>query len=238
MKSVKLFLAILFIISTVSLTAQEKEKSGLNKKLQDLKGNVSKVTVNVDGKDVVFEGKEAETLVKRMRSVSGANAVYWTARDKSARGNYRIITRSGDDEEFDVEEIIASEIDKDAAPAKKLKLKMEKADGDTKLTVIETDKDGKEVEKTYEGEEAEKYLKENGNVKIYRRGNFDVRTPMRARIIKGQPLRTVIIEKEGDEGDEKEIEATVVITKGDKAEKKDVIIEKKKKETKKEIKED
>lgn len=238
MKSVKLFLALLFIAYSITITAQEKEKSELNKKLDQLKGKVTKVTVQVEGKDVIFEGNEAETLVKKMKSASVANAVYWTARDKSAKGNYRIITRSGDDEDFDVEEIIASKIDENASPAKRLKLKMEKTDGDMKLTVIETDKEGKEVEKTYEGEEAEKYLKENGSVRIYSRGKFDVRTPMKARIIKGQPLRTVIIEKEGDDGDEKEIEATVVITKGDKAVKKDVIIEKKKKETKKENKEE
>lgn len=238
MKSVKLFLALLFIASSITITAQEKEKSELNKKLDQLKGKVDKVTVQIDGKDVVFEGKEAETLFKKMKSGAASNVVYWSARDKAAKGNYRIITRSGDDEDFDVEEIIASEIDKDSAPAKKMKLKMEKVDGDMKLTVIETDKDGKEVEKTYEGEEAEKYLKENGNVRVFSRGKIDVRTPMKARIIKGQPLRTVIIEKEGDDEDEKEIEATVVITKGEKAAKKDVIIEKKKKDTKKENKEE
>lgn len=237
MKAVKLFLAALFLMTTITVTAQEK--SELNKKLGELKGKVEKVTVKVDGKDVVFEGKEAENLVKKLKSGAGVNYFYRTARGKSAAGNVKIITRSKDDDELiDVEELAASLDDEDALPANKMKMKVEKLDGNLKLTVVETGKDGKEIEKTYEGEEAEKYLKEHNEIKVFTSGNFDVKAPMKVKMLRGKPLRTVIIEKDTDDGDEKEIEATVVITEGSKVSKKDVVIEKKKKELKKENKED
>lgn len=48
---------VLVLIGVFSLTlfAQEKEES--KSKLDQLKGKVEKITVTVDGKDVVFEGK-------------------------------------------------------------------------------------------------------------------------------------------------------------------------------------
>lgn len=237
MKAVKLFLAALFLMTTITVTAQEK--SELNKKLNELKGKVEKVTVKVDGKDVVFEGKEAESLVKKMKSGSMANYFYRTTPGKLSAGNIKILTRSKDDDELiDVEELAASLGDEDALPSNRMKMKVEKLDGNLKLTVVETGKDGKEVEKTYEGEEAEKYLKEHDEIKVFTSHKFDVKAPMRVKMLKGKPLRTVIIEKDSEDEDEKEIEATVVITKGDKATKKDVIIEKKKKELKKENKEE
>lgn len=160
----KLFvITFFFLLGIFSLTlfAQDK-KDDLDKKLDQLKGKVEKLTVKVDGKDVVFEGKEAEELVKKLKTFGKLPNMVWLSDEEGKfEGKdgkvfmYRFNKKDG-------------EIDDDTKGEENKKIEVKIENGNKKITVT-TIKDGKEETKTYEGEEAEKFLKENekgGKVKI------------------------------------------------------------------------
>jgi hypothetical protein len=158
MKSFKLFsLVVLMFVgfSAAILIAQDKETA--KSKLDDVKGKVEKLTIKVDGKDVVFDGKDAESLVKKLKS-SKSSYVFSTDGDEE-------ITHPGKGKVM----VIKSQSGKALGVKKdgdQKKVKVEVEDGKKKITVTTT-KDGKEETKIYEGEEAEKFLKEEkDNVKV------------------------------------------------------------------------
>ena len=157
----KLFLiAILTLFGFFSITLfAQDEKDEMNSKLDQLKGKVEKVTVKVDGKDVVFEGKDAERLSKSLRLFSKTPRMMWLSDDDEdfnfEGGN--VLAYKFEDDDFDWKE---RDGDK-----KKVEVKIE--DGEKKVTVT-TEKDGKEETKVYEGEEAEKFLKENKKEKGFK----------------------------------------------------------------------
>ncbi|NMB81104.1 MAG: hypothetical protein GYA14_04745 [Ignavibacteria bacterium] len=160
----KLFLiAFFFLLGIFSLTlfAQDK-KDDLDKKLDQLKGKVEKLTVKVDGKDVVFEGKEAESLAKKLRTFGKMPNMVWLSDEDSEfegkDGNVMMYRFNKLGKEFKVGAV--------GEENKKVEVKID--DGKKKVTVTTT-KDGKEETKTYEGEEAEKFLKENEKV-----GKFNI----------------------------------------------------------------
>ena len=62
-KFIAMLTIILLALFSIAISAQDKEKP--NSKMDQLKGKIEKITVKVDGKDVVFEGKEAEKLAKQ-----------------------------------------------------------------------------------------------------------------------------------------------------------------------------
>lgn len=156
-------IAIIFLFGVFSLTvlAQDK-KDQLDLKLDQLKGKVEKLTVKVDGKDVVFEGKDAEDLAKKLRTFGKMPKMLWLSEEngdlESEDGNvmmYKFRKKDGD-------------FDWTAKGDDKKKVEVKIVDGNKKVTVT-TFKDGKEETKTYEGEEAEKFLKDNekaGKIKI------------------------------------------------------------------------
>lgn len=180
----KTALIMLFLVLGITLNAQDKEAKD---KLADLKGNVEKVTIKVDGKDVVFEGKEAERIATLAKATSGTKLVQGIKIDEadiaqsgnlkkvegfkldesalsSAKKHVRIF-KNGGDKQFTV--ISSDDLDMKAGENEK-KVKVEIVDGKKNITIT-TNKDGKEETKTYEGEEAEKFLKEeggDGNVKV------------------------------------------------------------------------
>jgi hypothetical protein len=229
--------ALFLAVSSLSLFAQNKDKSDLKKKLSEIKGKVEKITVTVDGKDVVFEGKDAEKLAKRMRASSGEFYISSYGRG-TGKGKGRALTytitdkyitdiREGDAEDEDIYVTVADK----AVPEKEMKnIKVEKKDGHTKLTITTTDKDGKEVEKTLEGDEAEKYLEKNDDgITAHVSGICPMHSqkPVRVKVFRTKPAKTIIIEKGTDEEDD---DTSVIIEKADKV-KKDVVIKKKKIET-------
>lgn len=236
-------LALFVLFSSNSLFSQEKGKSELDKKIAELKGKVEKITVKVDGKDVVFEGKDAENLVKKMKSGGLSSFAYSIGSGKAKSKAYTIISGDMDDiKNVDAEDFVVS-LSNNGDEGKETKnIKVKKVDGKLKLNLIETDKDGNKVEKNLEGEEAEKYLKENNDGAIFVTGKkLSAKMPDRVKIVKGHPARVVVIEKDSDGDDDEDIaEATVYISKSDKNTKnvKDVLIKKKKTEVKKEDKED
>lgn len=155
----KLFvIAFFFLLGIFSLTlfAQDK-KDDLDKKLDQLKGKVEKLTVKVDGKDVVFEGKDAESLAKKLRTFGKMPNMVWLSDEDGELagkdGNVMMYRFNKLGKEFKVDAV--------GEENKKVEVKIE--DGNKKVTVT-TIKDGKEETKTFEGEEAEKFLKENEKV--------------------------------------------------------------------------
>ena len=238
--------AIVFIFASINISAQEKEKSDLKKKLSELKGKVEKITVTVDGKEVVFEGKDAQALAKKMRTTGPASFAYTINGSKSKAKAYHVITRDIDVDGIDDAEALDEDVtvtlsgtgDSDKATKKII---VKKNDGKTKLTITTTDKDGKEVVKELDGEEAEKYLKENDEGVVYissGKAHAYSHSPAKVKIIRARPSKAVIIEGESLDDDDDTATATeIYIEKGDKA-KKEVIVKKKKAETKKIEKED
>lgn len=150
-----LVIVIFFLLGIFSLTlfAQDK-KDETDSKLDQLKGKVEKLTVKVDGKDVVFEGKEAEKLVKKLRAFGKTPEMIWLSDEdeefEHEGGKVMMFKYDSKDKDFTVS-------DKDDMDRK---VEVRIVDGDKKVTVT-TMKDGKEETKTYEGEEAEKYLNDN-----------------------------------------------------------------------------
>ena len=140
---------ILMGIFSLTLFAQDK-KDDLSSKMKMLDGKVEKITVKVDGKDVVFEGKEAESLAKKLKMFSKAGNMIWVTKegDKTElnNGNVSLFKFKSDDGDDNVKE------------NKKVEVRIDKED---KKVTVTTEKDGKEDTKVYEGEEAEKYLKEH-----------------------------------------------------------------------------
>lgn len=234
---------IIFTFLSLNICAQEKEKSGLNKRLSEIKGKVDKVTVQVDGKDVVFEGKEAEKLVKRMKT-SNANRALSYSIGKNFKIPHVAITTNDDLEEIEEAEgldhnIVLSFTGGDDLDNGMKTIKLEKKEGKTKLTVTTEDENGKEVTKEYEGEEADKYLEEN-NIGVFK--NFKGKKwnisgfgsgVGRLYINKSHSPHKIYIEKSG--GDDEDSDVEITIQKGDKTIKAESA---KKAKVKKETKED
>lgn len=168
-------IAIIFLFGIFSLTVLAQDKKGqLDSKLDQLKGKVEKLTVKVDGKDVVFEGKDAEDLAKKLRTFGKMPKMLWLSEEdgelESEDGNVMMYKFRKKDGEFDWT----------AKGEDNKKVEVKIVDGNKKVTVT-TFKDGKEETKTYEGEEAEKFLKENekvGKFKIMVDGDAGARDHM------------------------------------------------------------
>jgi hypothetical protein len=154
-KSKFLIMLTIILLGLFSLTLFAQDKEGTKSKLDQLKGKVEKITIKVDGKDVVFEGKEAEKLAKQLRQ-KGMFNVFTSGNGKmSSNGKVKVYAYSNPDDEEDA---------KDGKVEKKINVEVK--DG-KKIVVVTTDKDGKEETKTYEGEDAEKLLKEEKGMKHF-----------------------------------------------------------------------
>lgn len=133
----KTVLIMLLFVLGITLNAQDKEAKD---KLAELDGKVEKVTIKVNGKDVVFEGTDAERIVTLAKA---------TGEKKIVQG-FKL-------DEFDW-----------TSKENQKKVKVEVKGGKKSVTVT-TNKDGKEETKTYEGDEAEKFLNKDhgdGEVKV------------------------------------------------------------------------
>ena len=139
---------------SITILAQEKDET--KSKLDNLKGKIEKLTIKVDGKDVVFEGKDAEKLVKILKS--GPHKEF---RFRSEDGN---MLRRGGGNVMMFRSKDNDEDEKDGDNQKKVKVEV---NGDGKKITVTTMKDGKEETKVYEGEDAEKFLKEEKDMKHF-----------------------------------------------------------------------
>jgi len=148
-KFLKMFAIIILGLFSMTLFAQNKEES--KTKLDQLKGKVEKITVKVDGKDVVFEGEEAQKMADQLKSEKRIKIMSSAGLKgiKESKGNVMIFKSKEDDNDSDEE---GGEITK--------KVNVEVKDG-KKVVTITTNKDGKEETTVYEGEKAEKFIQDN-----------------------------------------------------------------------------
>ncbi len=154
LKSNKSKIAAIILLVTLGFFSAKlfaQDKDALKEKLDNLKGKVEKLTVKVDGKDVVFEGKDAEKLVNRLREPMKSHMIWVGDDDRDGGPEHEFTFSSGDIDKFDLK------TDGDTK-----KIKVEDKDGKKKVTVTTT-KDGKEETKVYEGDDAEKFLKDENN---------------------------------------------------------------------------
>ncbi|MFA5805750.1 MAG: hypothetical protein WC879_14020 [Melioribacteraceae bacterium] len=148
-----MIILILGIFST-AIFAQEKDET--KSKLDNLKGKIEKLTIKADGKDIVFEGKDAEKLVGMLKSSPHKGFMFKNDDGKMMKmgGGNVMMFRSKDD--------AADE----KGCEKKKNVKVEVNNDGKKITVT-TMKDGKEETKVYEGEDAEKFMKEEKGMKHF-----------------------------------------------------------------------
>lgn len=155
----KTAIIMLLVVLGIALNAQEKETKD---KLDNLKGKVEKVTIKVDGKEVVFEGKEAERIAKAAKAANGSKAFVFTMDENDLlspckKKRVKIFKSDGDSCSG-----VCSSDETELKPDRKNKeVKVKIIDGAKSVTVT-TKKDGREETKTYTGEEAEKFIEENG----------------------------------------------------------------------------
>lgn len=144
---------ILLGLFSLRLFAQDKEET--KSKFDRLKGKVEKITVRVDGKDVVFEGSDAQKMADRMKSEKKIKIFSSGGLKENEEGddNVMVFRSKTKGEDFD--------INRDDV---KKKVKIEEKDG-KKIVTITTIRDGTEETKTYEGDEAEKFLNEEKGMK-------------------------------------------------------------------------
>lgn len=146
---------VLILLGLFSLTLFAQDKEETRSKLDQLKGKVERITVKVDGKDVVFEGEDAQKIADKMKSEKRIKIFSSGDLEKIGEGDdHEMVFRSkakGRDFDFKAGDI-------------KKKIKVEDKDG-KKVVTITTMKDGKEETKTYEGDEAEKFLNEEKEMK-------------------------------------------------------------------------
>src|SRR3989339_1033642 len=149
-----LAIMIILILGLFSMAVFAQEKDEAKSKLDNLKGKIEKLTIKADGKDVVFEGKDAEKLVKMLKNNQHKGFMFRSEDGNmmKMRGGNVMMLRSKDDDENDGEN--------------NKKVKVEVNDDGKKITVT-TMKDGKEETKVYEGEDAEKFLKEENGMKHF-----------------------------------------------------------------------
>lgn len=148
-----LIVAVVILFATYSF-AQDKNESKLDK----VKGNIQKITIQTDIGTTTFEGKDAKDLFKKLKS--------------SDMHRMRIFKSGGENDE-DVFIISPDKMNKDFSffgnemkDGKKIEIKIDKKDGEKTLTVTTTGKDGKSTTETYTGKDADEYLAKHGHKKF------------------------------------------------------------------------
>ena len=147
---------IILILGLFSMAIFAQEKDETKSKLDNLKGKIEKLTIKADGKDIVFEGKDAEKLVKMLKSSPHKGFMFKSddGNMMKMKGGNVMMFRSKDDD-----------ADEKGGENKK-NVKVEVNDDGKKITVT-TMKDGKEETKVYKGEDAEKFIKEEKGMKHF-----------------------------------------------------------------------
>ncbi len=147
---------IILILGLFSMAIFAQEKDETKSKLEKLKGKIEKLTIKADGKDIVFEGKDAEKLVKTLKSRPHKEFMFQSKGGKMMKmGGGNVVMFSSKDDDAD-----------EKCGENKKEVKVEVNDSGKRITVT-TMKDGKEETKVYEGENAEKFMKEEKGMKHF-----------------------------------------------------------------------
>lgn len=158
---------IFFFLLSSLLSAQE----ALKDKVDLIKGDVDKVTISAGGEQYNFEGDDAKTLFKKMKSaLLKSHKFIWHTDDDEIEchdgniifldedGNKKIIKIKKDGDE-DIDIFISNDFDMNEHHGIEKKVKVEIGDGKKKVTVT-TKENGEEKTEIYEDEEAEEYLEQ------------------------------------------------------------------------------
>ena len=194
------FLPFFFLFGILSYAQED-----LKDKVKKIEGDVDKVTITAGGEEYTFEGDEAKTLFKKMKSgFSKSHSFTWHSGDCEFEhhdgkliiidedGNKKLIEISEDGDE-DIDIYISKDFDMDDHHGIEKRVKIEIEDGNKKVTVT-TKEDGEEKTEVYEGEEADKFLEK---MKSEYHGDFDIHIDDDCDGKK--KIRKIIIEKEVDE---------------------------------------
>lgn len=220
LKFTLIIIALIVGLLLIKVDAQTKETK---EKLKDIK-EANKITITTENGDVVIEGEDAEALLKKMKSGTLLNKFKFLSTKDFDDDN--LFFFDGDSGEFEFDVLVEDEGhdfewfgDGDGE-----RIEVRKNDGELKI-IHKKNEDGKEETKTYEGEEAEKYLED-----LKKEKNID--------FIWDGDDKTIIIGDESKvwvtEGDEDASEIEVRVKSKVDSDKKKIII--KKLETKKEKK--
>jgi hypothetical protein len=184
--------AFIYLLITAHTTLAQND---LNKKINDIDGTIDKITITSDGKEYLFEDKDAEKLFKKMKS-NQVQSFVWNSSDDSIK-KVIILDATGNEDEIEVnggdDNVVIIKTNKglediDDGITKKIKVDVE--DGNKKVTVT-TKENGQEKTEVYEGKEAEEYIEkmkaENGELDI----SVDTKS-------EGKKIKKIIIETEKD----------------------------------------
>lgn len=152
---------ILFLFSFIIINSAFGQND-LNDQLKKIDGKVDLVTITADGKVYTFEGSDAETLFKKMKS-SKSHSFAWNSDDSNSK-KVIILDADGDEDAIEVEGeddnvfIIKSGkdlSDVDEGMSKRIKVEVENGE---KTVIVTTKENGEETTKIYTGDEADEYL--------------------------------------------------------------------------------
>lgn len=170
----KLFIFIVLALTAFTFTMlHAQSKKEIKEKLAKLKGEIEKIVISTDEGVVTFEGEEAKEIGERLTNFYGEKD--WIFEIKSdddkeeifilrkgdSKGNINWVTSGGDSSG----NLIFLEKMKGAS--KKFQIGVE--EGSKKVTVTKIDENGDEITETFEGDEADEYLKEleeEGDIRI------------------------------------------------------------------------
>lgn len=133
----------LFLFAAISIYAQSKETKS---KLENLKGDITKITIETEDGQAVITGEDAEVLFKKM----------------SAKHNIMIKELGNGDADNHKNMIIWKDKNDDG----NIKIDVDIDDSDSgKVIIIKKNIDGKELVEEYRGEEADEFLKNHSQGK-------------------------------------------------------------------------
>ncbi len=155
LKFTLIIIALILGLLLIKVDAQTKETK---EKLKDIK-EANKITITTENGDVVIEGEDAEALLKKMKSGTMLNKFkFFNSKDFD---DDNLFFFDGDSGEFEFDVLVEDEGhdfewfgDGDGE-----RIEVRKDNGELKV-IHKKNVDGKEETKTYEGEEAEKYLED------------------------------------------------------------------------------
>jgi len=196
------FFPIFFLFGILGYAQEELED-----KVKKIESDVDKVTIVADGQEYTFEGDEAKSLFKKMKSgLSKSHSFMWHSDDGEFEhrdgelffidedGNKQLIKITEDGED-DIDIFISKDFDMEEHHEIEKKVKVEIENGNKKVTVTKTE-NGEEITEVYEGDEADEYLdkmkSEHGNemlIEIDEDG-------------KHRKMKKIIIKKEVDDDDD------------------------------------
>lgn len=161
MRYTPFFLTFFLLLISKSTIAQDD----LQDKINNIDGDIDKITITSNGEEYTFEGSDAEKLFKKMKSSKSQSFVWNSSDDDSNKKKIVIVDTDGDKEVIEIDgdddDVFIAKSDDDfewnSSDAMQKKVKVEIENGEKKVTVT-TNENGEEKTEVYEGDEADEYI--------------------------------------------------------------------------------